>query len=157
MVFHWSLSDSKSPRVSRTLLSILAVLINAVVWMVSSRPPTSKSSSPFSNPLVTALNAPFTIAIIVTVMFHGFFQFPRKAEVLILLFTFFQFYSAVSRYSKVHNFANSLFLLLITIRSGLLAEIRWSVCMSKSPWCLCVSFLRQMLGCAYTICSYGQI
>ena len=30
MVFHWSLSDSKSPQVSRTLLSILAVLNN--VW-----------------------------------------------------------------------------------------------------------------------------
>ena len=38
MVFHWSLSDSKSPQVSRTLLSILAVLNNAVVWMVSTRP-----------------------------------------------------------------------------------------------------------------------
>ena len=28
MVFHWSLSDSKSPQVSRTLLGILAVLNN---------------------------------------------------------------------------------------------------------------------------------
>ena len=53
MAFHWSLSDSKSPQVSRTLLSILAVLDNAVVWMVSTRPPISKSSNPFSNPLVT--------------------------------------------------------------------------------------------------------
>ena len=34
MVFHWSLSDSKSPQISRTLLSILAVLNNAVVCMV---------------------------------------------------------------------------------------------------------------------------
>ena len=53
MVFHWSLSDSKSPQVSRTLLSILAVLNNVVVWMVSTRSPTSKSSRPFNNPLVT--------------------------------------------------------------------------------------------------------
>ena len=52
MVFHWSLSNSKSPHVSRTLLSILAVLNNAVVWMVSTRPPTSKSSSPFNNPFI---------------------------------------------------------------------------------------------------------
>ena len=37
MVFHWSLGDSKSPWVSRTLLSILADLNNAVVWMVSTR------------------------------------------------------------------------------------------------------------------------
>ena len=70
MVFHWSLCDSKSPQVSRTLPSILAVLNNAVVWMVSTRPPTSKSSSPFSNPLVTIPNAPITIGIIVISMFH---------------------------------------------------------------------------------------
>ena len=89
MVFHWSLSDSKSPQVSRALLSILAVLNNVVVWMVSSRPPTPKSSSPFSNSLVTVPNAPITIGIIVTCMFHSFFQFSSKVEVLILLFRFF--------------------------------------------------------------------
>ena len=72
MVLHWSLSDSKSPQVSTTLLSILAVLNNAVIWMVSSRLPTSKSSSPFTNPLVTFLNAPITIGIIVTCMFLSF-------------------------------------------------------------------------------------
>ena len=75
MVFHWSLSDSKSPQVSRTLLSILAVLNNVVVWMVSTRPPTSKSSSPFSNPLVTVPNAPITIGIIVTCMFHYYYYY----------------------------------------------------------------------------------
>ena len=124
MVFHWSLSDSKSPQVFQTLLSILADLNNAVVWTVSTRPPSSKSSSPFSNPLVTVPNAPITIGIIVIFLFHSFFQFSSKVEVLIFLFTFFQFYSVVSP----DNFANSLFLLII-IWSGLLAEIRWSVCM----------------------------
>ena len=34
MFFHWSLSDNKSPQVSRTILNILAVLNNVVVWMV---------------------------------------------------------------------------------------------------------------------------
>ena len=34
MVFHWSLSDSKSAQVSRTLLSILVDLNNAVAWIV---------------------------------------------------------------------------------------------------------------------------
>ena len=38
MSFHWSLRESKSPQVSRTLLSILADINNAVVWMVSTRP-----------------------------------------------------------------------------------------------------------------------
>ena len=58
MVFHWSLSDSKSPQVSWTRLSILAVLSSAVVWIVSTHPPTSKSSRPFNNPLVIVPNAP---------------------------------------------------------------------------------------------------
>ena len=39
---NWRLSDSKSPQGSRTLLSILAVFNNAVVWVVFTRPPTSK-------------------------------------------------------------------------------------------------------------------
>ena len=46
----------------------------------------------------------------------------------------------VSRDSKDDNFAYSLFLLII-IRSGLLAGIRWSACMSKSHRNLCVIFL----------------
>ena len=75
MAFYWSLSDTKYPQVSRTLLSILAVLNNDVFRMVSTRPPTSKSSSPFNNPLVTVPKAPITIGIIVTFMFHSFFQF----------------------------------------------------------------------------------
>ena len=82
MVFHRSLSDSKSPQVSRTLLSILAVLNNAVVLIVSTRPPTSKSSSPFSNPLVTVPNAPITIGIIVTCMFHSFFNSLARSRYL---------------------------------------------------------------------------
>ena len=106
MVFHQSLSDSKSPQVSRTLISILTILSNVVVWKVSNRPPTSKSSCPVSNPLVTVPNAPITIDIIVTCMFHSFFQFLSKVEVLILPFTFFQFYSVVSWDSKVDNFSS---------------------------------------------------
>ena len=69
--FHWRLSDSKVPRVSRTLLS--RVFNTAVVWMVSTRPPTSKSSRPFNKPLVTVPKAPITIVIIVTFLFHSFF------------------------------------------------------------------------------------
>ena len=57
------------------------------------------------------------------------YQFPSKVEVLILLFTFLKVYSVVSRNIKVHNSASSS---LIIIRSGRLAEIRWSICMSIS-------------------------
>ena len=73
---------TESPHVSWTLLSILAVLYNVVVWMVSTRPPTSKSSSPFSTPLVTVPNAPITIGIIVTCMFHSFFNSLARSRYL---------------------------------------------------------------------------
>ena len=82
MVFHWSLSDSKSPQVSRTRLRILVVLSNAVVWIVSSRPLTSKSSRSFNNPLVIVPNAPITIGTIVTFMFHSFFNSLARSRYL---------------------------------------------------------------------------
>ena len=82
MVYHWSLSDSKSSQVSRTLPSILAVLNNVVVLIVYTRPPTSKSSSPFSNLLVTVRNEPITFGIIVTCMFHSFFNFLARSRYL---------------------------------------------------------------------------
>ena len=82
MVFHWSLIDSKSPQVSWTRLSILAVLCNAVVWIVSTRPLTSKSSRPFNNPFVTVPNAPITIGTIVTFMFHSLFNSLARSRYL---------------------------------------------------------------------------
>ena len=96
-----------------TLLSILAVLTNAVVSVVSTHLPTFKPASFFSNPLVTVPNAPITIGIIVICIFHSFFQFPIKVEVLILLFTFYQFYSVVSRDGKVDYFESSHFFFLV--------------------------------------------
>ena len=144
MVFHWRLSDSKSPQVSRTLLDILAVFNNAVVWMVPTRSPTSKSSRPFNNPLVTVPKAPLTIGMIVTFMFHKFFQLSSKVEALISLFTFFQFYSVVSQDSKVDNFADFLFFFFFV--DYYKAEIRWSVCILKSHRSLCMSFARTGAG-----------
>ena len=139
MVFHWNLSESMSPQVSRTLLSILAVLNNVVVWMVSTRPPTSKSSSPFSNPLVTVPNAPITIGIIVSCMFHSFFNSLARSRYLSFFSPSFSFILW-----SVDYFASSLFLLII-INSGL-AGIRWSVCMLKSHRSLCVAFSRTVAG-----------
>ena len=138
MVFHWSLSDSKSPQVSRTRLRILAVLSNAVIWIVSTRPLTSKSSRPFNNPLVIVPKAPITIGTIVTFMFHSFFNSLARSRYLSFFSHSFSFilWSAGTAKST-----NSLFLLIV-IRSGLLAGIRWSVCLLKSHRSLCVSFSR---------------
>ena len=157
MVFQWRLSDNNSPQVSRTLLSILAVFNNAVVWMVSTRPPTSKSSRPFNNPLVTVPKAPITIGIIVTFMFHSFLNSLARSRYL----SFFS-HSVVCQDNKVDNFADFLFFsffffLLIIIRYGLRAEIRWSVCISKSHRNLCVSFSRTGAGlCIYHLLAWSN-
>ena len=131
MAFHRNLSDSKSPQVSRTRLSILAVLNNVVVWMVPTCLSTSKSSSPFSNPLVTVPNAPDTIGIIVTCMFHSFFSSLAWLRYLSFFSHFFYFilWSVGTAKSTI---LQVLFFLLIIIKFGLLAGIRWSVCILKS-------------------------
>ena len=91
MVSHWSLNDSKSPQVSRTLLSILADLNSAVIWMVFSRVLISISSSPFTNPLVTVPSALITIGITVTFMFHSFFNSLARSRYLSLFSPTFNF------------------------------------------------------------------
>ena len=50
---NWSLSDCKSPKVSRTFLGILGNLNNAVVWRVFILPLISNCSNPLFNPLRT--------------------------------------------------------------------------------------------------------
>ena len=69
MFSHLSLSDNKFRQVSRMLINILSDLNNAVVWMISTHPDISKSSSPCANPLVTVIRAPNTIGVTVTFMF----------------------------------------------------------------------------------------
>ena len=108
MVFHWSLSVSKSPQVSRTSLSILAVFNNAVVWIVSTRSPTSKSSSLFNNPLVTVPKAPITIGIIVTFMFHSFFNSLARSRYLSLFshpFSFIRWSAGTSKSTILQIFS----------------------------------------------------
>ena len=158
MVLHWSLSDSKSPQVSRTLLSILAVLNNAVVRMVSTRPPTSMFSNPFDNLLVPVRKAPITISIIVTFMFHIFFKFPKRVEVLYFFSQSFSFILLSDRTAKPTILQIILFFLVIIIRSGLLAGIRWSICMLKFQRSLCVSFSRTGAGlCIYHLLVWSNL
>ena len=156
MAFHWSLSGSKSPQVSRTLLCILAVLNNVVVWMVSTRPPTSKSSSPFSNPLVTVPNAPITIRIIFTYMFHSFFNPLARSRYLSFFSHSFSFilWSAGTAKSTILQVLFFCWLLL-----GLVFWPRLCnpfVCQSPIGVYLCY-YLGQVVRCVYTICLYGQI
>ena len=125
MVFHRRLSDSKSPQVSRTLLSFLAVFNNAAVWMVSTRLPNSKSSRPFKNPLVTAPKAPITIGIIVTFIFLSF-SILEQGWGTYLSFHILSVLFCDQPEQQSRQFCRFSFFLLIIIRSGLLVEIRWS-------------------------------
>ena len=149
MVFHWSLSDSKSPQVSRTLLIILAVLNNAVVWMVSTRPPTSKSSSRFNNPLVTVPNAPITIGIIVICMFHSFFNSLARSRYLSFFLHSFSFilWSAGTAKSTILQVLFFCYWLLLSLvfwpRLGDPCVCHRSLCVSFSRTCaeLCIYHL----------------
>ena len=72
----------------KTLLSILADLNNAVVWMVFTCLHFSKSLSSFTNPLVIVLRAPITIDITVTFMFHSFFNSLARSRYLFVSLSF---------------------------------------------------------------------
>ena len=144
MVFHWSLSDSKSPPFAWTLLSILADLNKAVVWMVSTRRLTFKSSSPCTNHLMTVPRALTTIGVTVTFMFQSFSVLLQGPG------TYFSFRppSVLSCGPLVRQsplFDRFSFLLTIT-RSSSLAEIRWSVCISKSQRIVYILFSRTDSG-----------
>ena len=140
MVFHWGLSD-KSHQVSKTHIFILAVLNNVVLGMVSTRPPTSKSSSSFSNPLVTVPNAPITIGIIVTSIFHCFFNSLARSRYLSFISHYFSFFYGQPGQQSRQFCKFSFFKLL----SGLVL-IRWSVCKSKFHRSLCVLFSMTCAG-----------
>ena len=156
MVLPWSLSDHTSPQVSRTRFRIWAVLSNAVVWILSSRPPIFKSSRPFNNPLVIVPNAPITIGTIVTFMFHSFFNSLARSRYLSFFSLSFRFILWSAGTAKSTILQILFFFLLIIMRSGLLTGIMWSVCIKRIGVNAC-HFLGQVLGCAYTICLYGRI
>ena len=78
-------------QVSRTRLRILLILSNAVIWIVYTRPPTSKSSRSFNNPLVIVPKAPITIGTIITFMFHSFFNSLTRSRYLSFFSHFFRF------------------------------------------------------------------
>ena len=79
MVFHWHLSDSKSLQISRTLLSILADLNNAVVWMVLICPPITNFLSKLSGRIPSML---ITIGITIIFIFHRSFSSQAKSTYL---------------------------------------------------------------------------
>ena len=123
MIFHESLSDSKSPQISWTLLSIRGDFNRAMNWMISIRPLIFCSSSLFSEFLRTVLRVPTTIDMTVSFVFHSFFLLSFKVLVFVRLLAFFHLNSAVYRQNK-STVGQVLFFILIITRSGLLARVR---------------------------------
>ena len=100
--------------------------------MVSPDPLISKSPRPSTNPLVTVRNTPITIGIIVTFRFQNFFCSLARSKYLSLFSLSFNctMWSGGTAKSTIRRV---IFFLLLTItRSSHLAEITWSVCISKS-------------------------
>ena len=85
MLFYWMFDRHQV--FSRTLLSILANLNNAVFRMVSNGPLISKSSCHFTMSLKIVASAPITIGITVTFMFHSIFSSLTLLLLLLLLFS----------------------------------------------------------------------
>ena len=127
MAFHWSLSDSTFPQVSSTLLSILADLNNAVVWVFSNRSFISKV--PVSLPILCDC----TECINYNWYHHSIvFHLSTKVLVLIFLYAFFPVLSSLSAGTAKSSIWQVLFLfiylfiyffLLTSTRSGRLAEV----------------------------------
>ena len=157
--FTGGLSDSKSPQVSRTLLSILAVLHNAIIWIVSTHLPTSKSSRPSNNHFVTVPRAPITIGTIVTFMFHSFFNSLARSRYLSFFSHSFSFILWSAGTAKSTILQILFFFLYVIIKSSLLAGIRWYMYMSKSHRSLCVSFFpRRGTGlCIYHLLGWSNL
>ena len=142
MVSHWSLSDSKCPLISRSLFSFLADLNNAVVWLISTRPLISKSSSSCINRLVTVPKAPIIVSIRVTFMFNNFFNSLAWSVYLSTCLFSFSFNFTLKSAEITKSTIRQVLFCLIISRSGCLTEIRWSICISKCQRSLCASFSR---------------
>ena len=91
IIFQSSLSDDKSALVCRTLLSILADLNSAVVWMVSIIPLISNTPTIFSKTLRTVPRAPTTGITVTFLRFFCFFFVIEQGLSTSLSFRFLEF------------------------------------------------------------------
>ena len=152
--FSWSLCDNKSLQVSTTLLSILADLYTAEIWMITTCPQISKSARPSTNHLGIVPSPPNTIGITVTFMFHIFFS-SCKVQAFTSLFTFFKFYIVLPGHQ------NPLFGRFFCCWQSIDLVV-WSrlgdTFVSQNPQELRVSHSPGRIpGCAYSTWLYGQI
>ena len=143
-VTRWSFTEAwVTARFSRSLLTILAVHNNAMVWIVSSIPLISYSSSHFSKPLETVPIAPTIVGITVTIMFHAFFFHFMVSCKYFLVVSLSSIFFVVRQKDKILEIPIFFFFLIN-------ARIRGSVCISNSQRIVSVLFFRRKSGlCIY--------
>ena len=121
VVFLGSLSDSRSSQGTRTFLSILADLNNAIVWVFLILALIFNSFNPLNKPLMTVPSAPATIGITVTFMFHRFFGgffcslFCFLGFFYVFVLGFF-FFCSLARSKYLSMFSFSFIILLLSTR-----------------------------------------
>ena len=150
-------------KASRSNHTILAVLNNAVVSMVSTRSVIPKSFSPCTNPLETVLSPAITTGITFTFMLPSFFPVLLQGRCTYFSFRFLSVLPCSQPEEQSPLFGKFyiyIYFFIINIISGCL--VVWmrlgDLFVSQNPRELRVSYFpRQILGFAYTICSYGQI
>ena len=138
-------------QVSRTLLSIMADLRNAVVRMVSTCPLNSKSSSIFIKSLRIVLSAPITIGFTVIFMLHSYSGSLASSKYLNLFsisLIFIQWSTGTSKYAIRQLLFFFTYQLIWCSGRDLSENPRefWAI---YSP--------AQIQGFSYTTYSYGQI
>ena len=144
MVFHWSLSNSKAPQVSRTLLSILLDFNSAMVWMVSISFPLSLFSR--------SLGSNYTV----TFMFYHFFCSLAKSKYLSVYSLSFSLTQWLTEMAKSTS-CQILFTWLINTGSGLLTGIVWTICISKSKRIFWVPYFGTDSGlCIYYLLAWSN-
>ena len=133
-----SKSSSTFSKVSGFLQGILSDLNNAYIWMVSILLLHPNCCNSLLNSLGIAPNPLITTGITVTQRFHSFLA--RSLYLLIFLLVF------IWTLKRQNPLDNEFYLSLISIRSGLLAGIKWSVFISKSQ----MSFPPRFMVCVST-------
>ena len=127
--FHWSLNNSKSPQLSKTISCILASFGNAVVWTVLFLLQITGSPSTFLRFFEIVPEVQLWLVSLSTSCYKIFSplrQGPGIFPVFFFLYILWSAGTAKSTYEQV------LFFLLIKNRSGLLASIGSSIFVSKS-------------------------
>ena len=155
MVSHWTLRNNKFPEVSRTLLSTLADLNDAVVWRVSTRPLISESSSPFINPLWlyrTYHLQLVSLSLSYSIVFWVFFSSLARFWCLCFFSFSFSFTKWLIKMAK-STIRQLLFFCCLSLGLVVWPRLR-DPFISQNLRVVCAShFPGQILGCTYTIYS----